>query len=116
VQTGEGEDSMNRPGRADDCQGAIPLFDPFQRPEEHTKAGGIHESHLLQIDDEMVLPLPHEFGKTLLQLRSGEEIDLSSDLQNCRNPFGLSLQVDIDLRSPLSWDHKNACLPFPEDG
>lgn len=91
---------MNRPGRADDCEGAILFLDPFQRPEEHTKAGGIHESHLLQIDDETVLPLAHEFGKTLLQLRSGKEIDLSGDLENCGNTFGLRLQVDIDSRSP----------------
>lgn len=117
MQTGEGEDSMNRPGRADDCQGAISFLDPFQRPEQHTQAGGIHESHLLQIDDETVLPLAHEFGKTLLQLRSGEEIDLSADLENRRSSFGLRLQVDIDPRSPLSRENiKNACLPFPGDG
>lgn len=91
---------MNRPGRADDCQSAILLLDPFQRPEEHTQAGGIHESHLLQIDDETVLALAHEFGKTLLQLRSGKEIDLSGDLENRGNTFGLRLQVDIDARSP----------------
>ena len=56
-QPGDPEDLQDPLLRADQIQRAVVGPHPLQAPDQHPEAGGVEEPDLVQVDDELVLPV-----------------------------------------------------------
>src|SRR6516164_3939033 len=120
-EPGDPEDLEYALLRANQIEGSVVGADALEAADEHPKAGGVKELHLLHVHHELVVPVVDQVDEKLTQPRGGIDIDLALDVDDLNPVRRVMLQLQVHkilprhavFRRRLRW---RPPLPTPKHG